>query len=486
MSDLDIWSETVRRLIGSLGADASAATTPEELSELLATTFGSDLADDRLWLVWACLRGELPVEDDLILFRRNVVLNGAAQAIRDLGGRADASIFGLTATVEIVDSPILVDVHNTASTGTMSGIQRVVRETTGRWAAEHELTFVAWSDNRFALRRLTAKEESRMRGTEYDESEKAKAMPARLVIPNGGLMIIPELAADSERADRFLAMGRYASTRVAYIGYDCVPLTSGETAAGAMAGHFPLYLDAVAYADRVAAISESTAHEFDAWKLMLPASGRTGPDVRAVFLAGDSDEPSEAALAETREEIELAPGEPLVLAVGSHEPRKNHLSVLQVARLLWEEGKKFRLVMIGSGSWNSDPFDNLAASLQDQGHPLVVLSGASDRLLAASYRLAAVSIFTSFHEGFGLPIVESLRAGTPVISSNVGSMLELSKRYGGVITVDPHSDEQLEDALRSALDDPAVLAAKRAELATNDYRSWDDYSREVWEYFVGA
>jgi glycosyltransferase involved in cell wall biosynthesis len=486
MTDSQLRSDALAQLIGRLGGDVPDGADTADLTDLIATLLTEDRADSRLWLTWATLKGEMPVEDDMIRFRRNLVLNGARRALRDLGERADASIFGLTARTEIVDDPILVDVHNTASTGTMSGIQRVVRETTSRWARDHELTFVAWADNGRALRRLTPKEEARMRGTGTKGVTFPPAEPAQLVIPNGGLMIIPELAADSERADRFLALGRYASTRVAYIGYDCVPLTSGETAAAPMAAHFPLYLDAVANADRVAAISASTALEFDAWKLMLPSSGRVGPDVKAVFLAGDSTESTDDDLRDAREELELATGEPMVLVVGSHEPRKNHLSVLQAARLLWDEGIRFRLVMIGSGSWNSAPFDNLAAFLEDQGYPLVVLSGSSDGLLSASYRLATVSIFTSFHEGFGLPIVESLRAGTPVIASNVGSMAEIAHRYGGVMTVDPHSDEQLADTLRGALTDPRVLADKRAELAGNDYRTWEQYASEVWEYFVEA
>lgn len=322
-----------------------------------------------------------------------------------------------------------------------------------------------------------------MRGT-----DPVDVLPAgeqlRLVIPNGGIMMIPELAADAERAERFLAMAKYSSTRVVYIGFDCVPLTSGETASIPIAAHFPLYLDAVAYADRVAAISASTAFEFESWKKMLPSSGRSGPDVRTVFLAGDSAEPTEDELAAARKTLHLSPGDTTVLVVGSHEPRKNHLSVLQAARMLWDEGLTFRLVMIGSASWNSTPFDNLARSLEERGYPLVVLSNSTDSLLHASYRLATVSIFTSFHEGFGLPIVESLRSGTPVIASNVGSMLELAQRYGGVITVDPHSDAELEDALRDALTNPAVLEQKRRDLESNDYMTWEQYSADVWEYFT--
>ncbi|WP_172582180.1 glycosyltransferase family 4 protein [Subtercola boreus] len=480
-------SSNLRALLEALGTPAPAEASAGEVQDALAASLQAAIDAggrwDDLWLVWSTLRGELPTEEELVVFQRNATLNGAGEALRGLGERADSSIFGLSAEVEILTDAIVIDVHNTSSTRVMSGIQRVVRETVGLWAQEHEVVLVAWTESRKGLRRLTPREEARMRGD--DEEAIVSLAPARerIVIPNGGRVFVPELSADSERAERFLALGEFASSKLAFIGYDCVPLTSGETAAGAMAAHFPLYLDAVAYADRVAAISQSTADEFDAWKKMLPSSGRTGPDVRTVFLGGDSAAPSEVDLAAVKAELELS-DLPVVLVVGSHEPRKNHLSVLQAARALWTRGEQFQLVMIGAGSWNSAPFDQLSQHLQDEGWPLTVLSNASDHILGASYRLATVSIFTSFHEGFGLPIVESLRAGTPVIASDLGSMAEIAAHYGGVIGVDPHSDEALEAALHSVLTDPSVLEGKKRDLAGNDYRSWKSYADEVWEYFT--
>jgi len=234
----------------------------------------------------------------------------------------------------------------------------------------------------------------------------------------------------------------------------------------------------------VAAISKSTEFEFASWKRMLAASGRQGPDLRTFFLGGDSAEPSADDLARTSADLASAGDAPIILVVGSHEPRKNHLSVLQAARVLWEEGEQFRLVFIGSGSWRSEAFFQLTDALRARGYPIITRSGASDGFLSASYRLAAVSIFTSLHEGFGLPIVESLRAGTPVITSGLSSMQEVADEYDGVFSVDPHSDEELEDLLRRMLHDPTILQKARRELAGNTYRSWEDYAAEVWEYFA--
>jgi len=483
MSDL-------QTLITELGGPADSTAEP---LEQLAGLIDESLPYERLWLVWATLRGRLPTDEDVISFRRNARLNGVGVALRDLERRDDSSVFGRAANVEILSGAVLIDVSHTSSTDYTSGIQRVVRETVGRWSRDHDIVLVAWNENGTALRLLDDVEEERIRGAltpgsgrdrENHGSTIDAVASARVVVPRGGRLINPELALDGPRAARLSAIARFSDVEVSYIGYDCVPLTSGETASEGVAQEFPLYLDAIGDADKVAAISKSTEFEFASWKRMLAASGRRGPDLRTFFLGGDSAEPSADDLARTADDLASVGDAPIILVVGSHEPRKNHLSVLQAARVLWEEGESFRLVFIGSGSWRSEAFFQLADALRARGHSIITRSGASDGFLSASYRLAAVSVFTSLHEGFGLPIVESLRAGTPVITSGLSSMQEVADEYDGVFTVDPHSDEELEDLLRRMLHDPAILETARRGLAGNTYRSWEDYAAEVWQYFT--
>ncbi|GGF14100.1 glycosyltransferase family 4 protein [Subtercola lobariae] len=475
--------QSLEELIGYLGGSVRGSTSDdhfEQLGELLDER--TDYA--RLWLVWCTLRGELAVEGDILAFRRDVKLNGGRFALDGLGQRVDHSIFGYGTTVDIVTGAILVDVHDTCRTDKISGIQRVVRETVSRWAQQNDLQLVAWTHDRQGLRHLSATEKSRV----LDKTAATSAADdpierERLIVPNGGLLIVPELALESERAARLLCMGRFAETRTAFIGHDLVPITSGETSIDSVASHFPLYLDAVGYAAGVAGNSASTSAEFDAFKLMLAASGRSGPVVKPVFLAADIVEPSAADLAAARKRLNLG-DEPLVLVVGTHEPRKNHLAVLQAARSLWRSGLSFRLAFLGSSAWGSDAFDQFAAVLHEQGYPIVVLRTVTDSLLAASYRLASVSVFVSFHEGFGLPVVESLRSGTPVIASNFGSMKEIADRYAGVLTVDPRSDRQIAKTLSRVLSEPAILTEMQQLLSKNHYRSWDDYANETWQFFT--
>jgi glycosyltransferase involved in cell wall biosynthesis len=174
---------------------------------------------------------------------------------------------------------------------------------------------------------------------------------------------------------------------------------------------------------------------------------------------------------------------PVVLAVGSHEPRKNHLALLHAAEILWREGLSFNLALIGGNSWNHADFDAQVELLRQANRPVQTIIGLPDDLLWAAYRQAYCTVFPSLHEGFGLPVAESLASGTPVITSNFGSMRELA-RHGGALLIDPRHDQQLTDALRQLLVDQPLRDRLAAEAAHLPPRTWDDYAASSWAYLV--
>jgi glycosyltransferase involved in cell wall biosynthesis len=103
----------------------------------------------------------------------------------------------------------------------------------------------------------------------------------------------------------------------------------------------------------------------------------------------------------------------------------------------------------------------------------------TDTELWALYREARFSVFVSLHEGFGLPVAESLALGTPALTSNYGSLAEIAEG-GGCATVDPRSDDQVIAGMRKLLTDDKVIATLRAQAAGRPVRGWDEYARELW------
>jgi glycosyltransferase involved in cell wall biosynthesis len=147
------------------------------------------------------------------------------------------------------------------------------------------------------------------------------------------------------------------------------------------------------------------------------------------------------------------------------------------------EGLEFTLTFVGGNSWNSGLFNDRVAELQRRNRPVQVVLSVSDELLWAAYRVAYCTVFPSIHEGFGLPIAESLACGTPVITSNYGAMREGAEN-GGALLVDPRDDGDVTAALRRILQDRSLRDRLAGEAAQLPVRTWDDCAAESWNYFV--
>ena len=211
---------------------------------------------------------------------------------------------------------------------------------------------------------------------------------------------------------------------------------------------------------------------------MLSAAGVAGPDVQEVELPFGSGNVTAESIQSVKSQLAL--GEtPVVLAIGSHEPRKNHLRLLVAAELRWRAGDDFTLVMVGGNSWDAAKFERMVIRLRAAGRRIVTLSNASDEIVWSLYHLARFSVFCSLNEGFGLPVVESLSAGTPVLTSNFGSMRELGEGYGARL-VNPHDINDMADAIGTLLGDDDVLDALRHETALLPARTWEDYATQLW------
>jgi glycosyltransferase involved in cell wall biosynthesis len=478
----EAWARRVPLLRATLGG------TPESRHVTLASQhdLGEALAEvidtrnrSHVWLALAVLTGRLP--------DRTTVVELARASEFDNGGSLWRAVAELTTDqsaawrVRVATEEVLIDVAHTSSTPLATGIQRVARETTRRWLRDHDCTPVSWSGDFQSLRELTKLERARIVQSRAKEDDAARP-EVTVVVPWHGTYLLPELAAEPERSTRLLALAELTPNRTGVIGFDCVPITSAETTQFGFAGVFAGNLAAVRNFDVVATISRAAGMEYSGWRSMLSAIGVAGPRIEPVQLPIEVAEPAPADVEAARARF-LIGRLPLVLVVGSHEPRKNHLAVLHAAELLWREGLQFSLSFVGGNAWGSDSFSRRLADLQRAGRPVDSESRLSDGRLWASYRLARCTVFPSLNEGFGLPVAESLAAGVPAITSNFGSMLEIAAD-GGALTVDPHDDHAIAAAMRTLLVDDVVHARLSAQALNRPTRTWDDYAREVWSLLV--
>jgi glycosyltransferase involved in cell wall biosynthesis len=471
----------IRTLVQALGvappSDPHLAVLPAILERALTGARAPEA-----WLAVAVLTGRLPDPPTVQRTHRTMRLDGPVaallQALQD-SGQLERDEWP---DVEVITGRVVVDVHHTARTEVATGIQRVARETVRRWSRDHSPVLLGWTNAYTALRRLSANEiDTALNGRRSAEDVRADD-GSGVVVPWRCTHLLPELLAEPERALRYEAVAAFSRSASGLIGFDCVPLMAAETAAQGMPGGFASYLSAAGQVDRVATISESSAVEYRGWRTMLAGAGKSGPRITAISLPIEGRVPTEAARRTAREMMAVGPL-PVVLVVGSHEPRKNHLAVLHAAEVLWREGLLFSLTFVGGNSWNSERFDARVDALRDAGRPVQTIRALPDDILWGAYHVAYCTVFPSLHEGFGLPAAESLASGTPVITSNYGSMREIA-RHGGALLVDPRNDAAIADALRGLLRDPNLRNELAGQAGRHPQRSWDEYAEQVWRYLV--
>ncbi len=168
--------------------------------------------------------------------------------------------------------------------------------------------------------------------------------------------------------------------------------------------------------DGVIANSRATAESLRDY-LMASGQGRRGFPI-GWWRLGDDFSGSEAGEPSARAK-RIAHGRPYFLSVGTIEPRKGHPVVLDAMENLWAEGLDAAYVIVGGRGWGMRHFERRLARHPEFGKRLFWLSGAGDADLALLYRHARALALASVAEGFGLPIVEAARYGTPVIATDI-------------------------------------------------------------------
>jgi glycosyltransferase involved in cell wall biosynthesis len=167
-----------------------------------------------------------------------------------------------------------------------------------------------------------------------------------------------------------------------------------------------------------------------------------------------------------------------VLYVGTLEPRKNLIRLVQACDRLWRAGQLDRpLVLIGKRGWLAD---ELFRFVEDAGcRDRVVLPGYVAREdLPAVYSAASVCAYPSLCEGFGLPPLEAMACGTPVVASTSTSLPEVLGNAAPL--VDPLDVDAIAEAIRTVIDDDGLRARLRAAgLARAREFRWDVTARRT-------
>jgi glycosyltransferase involved in cell wall biosynthesis len=187
----------------------------------------------------------------------------------------------------------------------------------------------------------------------------------------------------------------------------------------------------------------------------------------------------------TRESLEqckreLGLPERFILFVGTKEPRKNLDRLLRAYLELPEWLKKeFKIVLVGPKGWGEGYSTDVFEKIRDH---IVVIDYVDVDTLAYIYSLASLFVFPSLYEGFGLPPLEAMACGCPVVVSNAASLPEVCGEAG--FYVDPNDVSSIADGICKVLTDSELrrgLVEKGLERAR--LFSWEKTAKETLEIF---
>ena len=229
----------------------------------------------------------------------------------------------------------------------------------------------------------------------------------------------------------------------------------------------------VSRATRLVTVSEFSKSEIvDAFPVSPQQIEIVPPGVSENYFA----QSSEQSLTEVRRRLKLPRN--YVLSVGTLEPRKNIKGLIDAHQGLPATVRRnFPLVLAGGKGWQSSEVDKRTARAVARGE-VIRLGYVAEKDLPALYQAASLFVYPSFYEGFGMPVLEALASGAPVITSNRASLPEVAGHYA--LLVEPNDIDALTQALARTLEaGPSDRDSQAEAIAYARGFTWEASARKL-------
>jgi glycosyltransferase involved in cell wall biosynthesis len=173
-----------------------------------------------------------------------------------------------------------------------------------------------------------------------------------------------------------------------------------------------------------------------------------------------------------------------ILHIGTDAPRKNLPNLIRALAIVREKLPNVKLIKVGKPSWIVE-FQKVQALILELGldQHVQFIDWVSDEDLSKLYNSTNVVVYPSFYEGFGLPILEAMACGTPVITSNTSCLPEVAG--GSAILIDPHNVDELAQAIYRSLVDMDIRNELREKgLQRAKQFSWESTTKKTIDVYT--
>lgn len=219
---------------------------------------------------------------------------------------------------------------------------------------------------------------------------------------------------------------KQGTTIIAHI-YDIISITHPQYCLQRGVYNFMDFIGAhLQYADKIIVNADATKSELEGLAARLKCEL---PPCYVVPLGADFSEKNVAKKEDVSSELMTAAADkPYILMVGTIEPRKNHKLLLEA----YDKGLKklgYNVIFAGYMGWNMEEFEQRLKEHPDFSKGIYHFTGLRDNEISYLYKHAKFLAFCSYTEGYGLPIIEAIQRGTPVIAADVPVLREVGGEY---------------------------------------------------------
>lgn len=350
-----------------------------------------------------------------------------------------------------------------------TGIQRVVRSL-GRALCDLgvELIPVKWDAAAGRMATLAPDEAAILAQWGGPPARPLPHLPRDLA---GAWLLVPEIAVPSPPPGSNPArLARSLGMRVAGIFYDLIPLKMEHLYPPGTVPGFAEYWRLFSDSEVALPISWTVAADL---RRYLSGQGLSLPAIVPCPLAGDLGTPR-------RSDVRAASSGPLrLLATGTLEPRKNYprlLRALIAARRL-APARPIHLAIVGRSAGYKDLDADIRSLIAEAGN-VAWHDHASDAQLLALFDQSDATMFGSWEEGFGLPVLESLWQGLPCLCHDGSAMAEVAVG-GGTLAVDMLDEAAIARGIARLASEDGLLDRLKCEAVARPIRTWDDHARDI-------
>ena len=258
-----------------------------------------------------------------------------------------------------------------------------------------------------------------------------------------------------------------------YIIYDIIPLVLPDY--NMIASQFQSYVrENLIHASKLITISEFTKREFLHYSKEHNLQHINFPIVNAVPLPYQyRDSCQQLPRFEDDKKVKI-------LLPGTIEPRKQQMIFIKLFNKFIKENPEYNVELITFGNVNPIYKEELMNQMSLSNGKIQYLGTIDNDALHKLYRDATFLCFISKYEGYGFPISESLWHGTPVLTSDVGSMKEVAQ-VGGCLRINTLYKNEIYESFSHLIKNPILIEKLKNEIKNASFTTWQDYAQRIYE-----